>query len=1109
MFWRGTGILLIILSILAAGCREKQQGPALFDTLDDRATGLDFSNTLTPDDSFNVFHYMYFYNGAGIGAGDFNNDGLIDLYFASNQGDDKLYLNQGGLRFKDVSKAAQLPRDRGWSTGVSVVDINNDGLLDIYVCRVGNYETLRGRNQFLICTGTDEKGIPTYVDRAPAMGLDYAGFSTQAAFFDYDNDGDLDMFLLDHSVHEKGVFMPRATFNKEEIAGDRIYRNDDLKFTDVTGETGIYSSPIGYGLGVAIADINLDGYSDIYVGNDFHENDYLYINNGNGRFTEEINNCMMHTSQFSMGVDIADINNDGLSDIISMDMLPSDPYILKRSLGEDEYDIFQLKLKSGYNYQYTRNNLQLNRGNGKFSEVGLYSGIAATDWSWAALWLDFDNDGWKDLFVSNGIPKRMNDIDYINFISNGEIQQKIRTRAIHEKDIALIAKFPQIKIPNCFFHNTGAVRFNDLNGQVRNNRSTYSNGAVYADFDNDGDLDIVVNNIDEPALLYRNNTNDTAGSYLSVRLTGAPANRNAIGAKLVLYTNNGLRLYEKSPVHGFLSSMEIPLHVGLKDTHVDSMFIVWPDNSYAPIQWPQQTKELFLQWQPGLAKFDYSKIKDYHQRSPVFFTNITASTGLDYVHKENAFPEFNREPLIPHMLSAEGPAMAVADINRDGLDDVFIGAGKWEKNAVYIQQRNGQFTRMVQPALEADSTWEDVSACWTDVNNDSWPDLVVASGGNEFYGKDIHLTPRLYINDGQGRLTRQAKAFDGIYVNASVVIPYDFNGDGYADLFLGGRSVPWDYGQVPRSYLLLNDGKGNFTDVTDQFAPGLSQIGFVKHAQWIDLDNDHDNELVLAMEWDGIIAFTNNEGHFSKVLLTGKKGWWNFIYPVDINLDGKTDLVAGNLGLNSRLTASPEQPVRFYYNDFDDNGKKEQVITYYLNGQEIPFANKAELEKQMPVLKKKFLHAEDFARATLTELFSEKKITGAVQFSADYFSNAVLINKGNFDFEPHALPWDAQLSPYKCAALLYADNDSLPDLLLAGNSYENNMEMGRYDADFGTLLLNKGDGKFAAAPLNGQVIEGQVRQLQTMKVGNKQAFILARNNDRVMVLSWQPTSYHP
>jgi hypothetical protein len=1109
MFGRGTGILFLLSIILVAGCREEQQGPALFDTLTYRATGLDFTNKLTPDDSFNVFHYMYFYNGAGIGAGDFNNDGLIDLYFASNQGEDKLYLNQGNLRFKDVSNTAQLPSDRGWSTGVSVVDINNDGLLDIYVCRVSNYETLQGSNQFLICTGLDAQGIPTYVDRAPEMGLDFAGFSTQAAFFDYDNDGDLDMFLLDHSVHEKGVFRARATFSKEETVGDRIYRNDDLKFTDVTAATGIYSSPIGYGLGVAIADINLDGYSDIYVGNDFHENDYLYINNGKGGFTEEINNCMMHTSQFSMGVDIADINNDGLSDIISMDMLPSDPYILKRSLGEDEYDIFQLKLKSGYNYQYTRNNLQLNRGNGKFSEVGLFSGIAATDWSWAALWLDFDNDGWKDLFVSNGIPKRMNDIDYINFISNGEIQQKIRARAIHEKDIALIDKFPQIKIPNRFFHNNGALQFNDLNGQVRNNRSTYSNGAVYADFDNDGDLDIVVNNIDEPALLYRNNTNDTAGQYLSVKLTGTAMNRNAIGAKLVLYTNNGLRLYEKSPVHGFLSSMEGPVHIGLKNTRIDSMFVIWPDNSYTQVQQPLPASELAVQWQPGLPAFDYASIKDYHRRIPVTFTNITASARLDYVHKENPFPEFNREPLIPHMLSAEGPAMAIADINRDGLDDVFIGAAKWEKNAVYIQQRNGQFTRTIQPALEADSTWEDVSACWTDVNNDSYPDLVVASGGNEFYGNDIHLTPRLYLNDGQGRFTKKANAFEAIFVNASVVISYDFNGDGYADLFLGGRCVPWNYGEAPRSYLLLNDGKGNFKDVTEQIAPDLPYVGFVKHAQWIDLDNDKDNDLVLAMEWDGITAFINNEGYFKKVHLTDKKGWWNFIYPVDINLDGQIDLVAGNLGLNSRLTASAQQPVRFYYNDFDDNGKKEQVITYYLNGQEIPFANKAELEKQMPVLKKKYLHAEDFAKATLPELFSEKKLAAAVQFSADYFSNAVLINKGNFNFELYALPWAAQLSPYKCATMLYADNDSLPDLLLAGNAYENNMEMGRYDADFGTLLLNKGNGNFVAAPLSGQVIEGQVRHMQPIRIGKQDAIILARNNDSVMVLGWQKMQHTP
>lgn len=1092
----------MIFTVLLSAC-GRNDGPHLFKVMDDDATGLHFTNKLTPRDSFNVFHYMYFYNGAGLGAGDLNNDGLIDLFFASNQGENKLFLNKGKLQFKDVTAATGIPQDGGWNTGVSIVDINGDGLLDIYVSRVGDYEILHSRNQFLICTGIDKNGVPHYTDKAREMGVDFSGFATQAAFLDYDMDGDLDMFLLDHSVHEKGVFRPRKEFDTTAVVGDRFFRNDGGLFTDVTRQAGIISSPIGYGLGVCVSDINLDGYPDIYVTNDFHENDYLYINQKNGRFHEELNQCIMHTSQFSMGVDIADVNNDGLSDIISMDMQPYDPYILKRSLGEDEYDIFQRKLKSGYNYQYARNNFQLNRGNGKFSEIGMYSGISATDWSWAALWMDFDDDGYKDLFVSNGIPKRMNDIDYINFVSNSEIQQKIRTHAIHEKDIALTDKFPQIKIPNKFFRNTGHLSFADLKDSV-DEKSSYSNGAVYADFDNDGDLDIVVNNIDEPAVLYRNTSNDgKTDSFLNIKLQGPAGNINALGAKLVVFANKEVRTYEKSPVKGFLSSMETPLHIGLKNTKVDSILLIWPDNSYERVTPVVHQPAMTIQYRPGLPAFDYSLINDPARRSAVKVEDITRSTALDFVHKENDFPEFSRDPLIPHMLSAEGPALAVADINKDGLEDLFIGSAKWAKSAVFLQQPSGKFVRTAQPQLDKDSVYEDVSACWTDVNNDGYVDLIVASGGSEFYGNDPHLQPRLYINKGNAQLVRSSNAFNHIYANASVVIPYDFNNDGFMDLFVGGRSVPREYGQVPRSYLLENDGRGNFQDVSDITAKGLSQVGFVKNAIWFDLDKDNDQDLILALEWDGIVAFTNDNGHFTKRMLTDKKGWWNFILPVDIDQDGNIDLIAGNLGLNARMKASGAQPVRFYYNDFDDNGKKEQVLTYYLEGKEIPWASKAELEKQMPVLKKRYLYAGEFAKASLQDIFTEKKLATSTLFTADYFSNAVLMNKGNWQFETRALPWKAQLTPYKDAVVVDANGDSLPDIFLAGNFYENNVEMGRYDADFGTLLLNKGGGVLQPAPIDSFLLQGQVRHMQPIRIKGQDAFVLARNNDSAMVIRFR------
>ncbi|WP_240348323.1 VCBS repeat-containing protein [Longitalea arenae] len=1104
----GLSLILFYCTIMALlpGCSSRPAEPALFEALDHQQTGLHFSNQLAAQGQFNLFTYMYFYNGAGIGAGDFNNDGLIDLFFASNQQQNKLYLNAGGLQFKDITAAAGIPNDGGWSTGVSVVDINNDGLLDLYVCRVGNYEVLHSRNQLLICQGIDKNGIPVYKDKAGEYGLDFSGFSTQAAFLDYDNDGDVDMFLLNHSVHANSNFRPRKTFagTYDALSGDRFYRNDGNRFTDVTRETGINSSVIGYGLGVTVADINLDGYPDIYIGNDFHENDYVYINQRNGTFKDDIDSCMMHTSQFSMGVDVADVNNDGLAEVISMDMLPSDPYILKRSLGEDAYDIFFEKIRNGYNYQYTRNNFQLNRGNGMFSEVGLYSGVHATDWSWAALWMDFNNDGLKDLFVSNGIPKRMNDIDYINYVSNQEIQGKIRANKVNETDMALLEKFPEIKIPNKFFVNTGQGQFKDDEKKIHNNESTFSNGAIYADLDNDGDLDVVVNNINEPAILYQNKNNDPGNKrYVQIKLQGPEKNINALGAKVVVFAGQEICLYEKQPVHGFLSAMEIPIHIGLERIKPDSAFLVWPDNTCQRLAFPKDSTVLHLRYQQGLPRFNYEMITSRHKYNSKPMENITQAVNLKHRHIENPFVEFDREPLIPHMLSSEGPALAVADINKDGLEDVFIGSAKREKSVIYIQQAAGKFSKLEQPALEADSMYEDVDACWVDVNNDGNIDLVVASGGNEYFGEDENLLSRVYLNDGKGRFSRLKNAIENVYITASCVVPYDFNKDGFVDLFLGGRAVPWEYGHAPRSYLLQNDGTGKFKDVTAQRAKELADAGFVTRAAWCDLDKDGDEDLIVSLEWGGIDAYLNTNGVFSRKELITKKGWWNFILPYDLDGDGDLDLVAGNLGLNSRLKASDKEPVRLYYNDFDDNGKKEQVLTYYVGGKELPFANKSELEKKMPVLKKRFLYAEDFAKASLKDLFTADKLEKASVLSADYFSNAVLVNDGKMNFSLQALPWQGQLSSFRDAVVVNANNDSLPDLLLMGNYYENNIEMGRYDADFGTVLVNKGKASFACESINGLTIKGQTRRIRPITIGKKEAFILARNNDSTMIIRYK------
>ena len=1099
---------LVLFVFILTGCKSKPKDAPLFITLDNTRTGLNFSNDLSYNKDFNLFKYMYFYNGGGVGAGDFNNDGKIDLFFASNQHQNKIYLNKAGLQFTDVTKEAGIPNDGGWSTGISVVDINNDGLLDIYVCRVGKYETLNSKNQLLICKGLSKDGIPFYKDEAQQYGLDFSGFSTQAAFFDYDNDGDLDMFLLNHSVHQNGTFKPRADFTNtySDVSGDRIYRNDgNAHFTETTKQTGIQSTAIGYGLGICIADINLDGFPDIYIGNDFHENDYLYINQKNGTFKEEGEQRMMHSSQYSMGVDVADINNDALPEIISMDMLPADPYILKRSLGEDAYDIFNFKIKSGYSHQYTRNNLQYNRGNGMFSEVGLYAGVAATDWSWAALFTDFDNDGLKDLFISNGIPKRMNDIDYINFISNGEVQQKIHENNVDDKDLALINKFPEIKLPNKFYKNNGNLSFTDEENRIEKNPLTFSNGSVYADLDNDGDEDIVTSNINGAALVYENTqSQNNKPSSVTINLKGTAQNVHAVGSKIIVYANKTeVRTYEKFPVRGFLSSMEMPVLLGMVNSSIDSVLVVWPDNSYQNIgNLTGSAKILKFEYKQGLPKYDYTRLTD-RKNAGNQVVDITKDVNLQYLHEENHFVEFDRESLIPRMFSTEGPALAVGDLNKDGLEDVFIGSSRNKKAVIFLQEKNGKFIKSVQPVIDKDSAYENIDACFTDVNNDGNIDIVIAGGGNEFYGNDFHNTPRIYLNDGKANFTKLENAFGELYLTASCVVPYDFNGDGFVDLFIGARAVSNEYGQVPQSYLLLNDKTGKFKNVTDQYAAGLSNVGFVTQALWFDINKDGNKDLLLAQEWGGITAFINNNRKFEKTVLSDKKGWWNFMLPVDADNDGDVDLIVGNLGTNSRLKASEKEPVKMYYNDFDGNGKKEQILTYFLNGKEIPFANKAELEKQMPsVMKKKFLYAEDFGKASLTDMFTQSKLDKASMFSANYFSNAILINKGNLQFDTKALPMAAQFSSLKDAVVVNANNDALPDIFIGGNFYDDNIEMGRYDADYGTVLINKGNGNFNCEALNGLQIKGQIRHIKPILIGKQQAYVVARNSDSAMVIKF-------
>lgn len=1094
-------LLLTAVAFSACSSGNKKSASSIFKVLETNDTGIDFGNDLTYDKDFNLLRYIYFYNGSGIGSGDFNNDGKIDLYFGSNQKQNQLYLNEGEMHFTNRTKEAEIPDDKGWTTGVSVADVNADGLLDIYVCRVGYYETLRSKNQLLICTGIDKNGVPHYKDEAKKYCLEFSGLSTQAAFFDYDLDGDLDMFLLNHSANGYTSLRTRSDFIKTSnpVVGARIYRNDDSSFTDVTKETGINNSILGYGLGIAMADINLDGYPDVYVGNDFYENDYLYINQKNGTFLEESENRLMHTSHYSMGVDIADVNNDAFPEIISLDMLPSDPATLKMSSSEDDYDLFKSKISEGYFYQYSRNNLQLNRRNGLFSETGLYSGIAASDWSWAPLWMDFDNDGLKDLFISNGIPKKMNDIDYINYLSNTELQMSNMEKEAFYNDVALIKKLPENAMPNKFYRNKGNLTFEEK--VIEGNQPSFSNGTVYADLDNDGDLDIVVNNVNAKALIYENriNTKDERTS-LKIDLVGDVKNKRAIGSKIIAYAGNEIRTYEKFPVKGFLSSMEESFLIGIMNTKIDSLFLVWPDNTFQKLSFPVNEKSIKLTYQKGLPAFDYGRLQRSYINQSVSVTDITSATGIDYMHKENMFVDFNIERLMPHMVSTEGPAIAVADVNHDNLDDVFIGSAKDSKCILYLQTTSGRFIKSIQPELDRDSTYEAVAANWCDFNKDGHLDLIVVNGVDQYYDEADYGTPRIYFNNGKGQLTKAVEPFSNINISASTAEAADFNNDGFADLFIGARSVSGYYGKIPHSYLLQNTGKGKFIDVTKTIAKEIGEIGFVTSSTWIDIDKDADQDLMVTLQWGGIYVFLNDKGTFQKKAITDKKGWWNFVLPYDFDADGDIDFIAGNAGENTRLKASVNEPVKMYFNDFDGNGKFEQILTYYVANKEVLFAGKGDLDRQLPIVKKKFLYAKDFSKASVTDLFGKEMVANSTRLSADYFSNAILINNGNLNFSVMKLPWQAQLSAYKDAVPFNANNDSLTDILLVGNYYDYNTEMGRSDADFGSVLINKGNNNYYHEVLNGVAIKGQARRIKQVSINKKTAYIVARNNDRIMVI---------
>ncbi|HWA33408.1 MAG TPA: VCBS repeat-containing protein [Cyclobacteriaceae bacterium] len=1097
-------IVVSILLIGIVGCQpDKAKVEKRFRLIPSSESNVKFRNDIVPSVEFNIFNYMYFYNGAGVATGDLNGDDLVDIYFTGNQQSNRLYLNRGAFKFEDVTDAANAVGFSSWATGVTMADVNADGKLDIYISYLGNYLMHQSRNQLLINEGNDANGVPKFTDRAVAYGLDLVGFSTQAAFFDYDVDGDLDMYMLNHSLHQNGTF-GRSSLRTEShpLAGDKLMRNDGNHYTDVTKEAGIYNSVIGYGLGLVVSDVNMDGYPDIYVGNDFHENDYLYINQKNGTFKESLQEQMMHTSHFSMGCDFGDFNNDAFPDLISMDMLPQDPMILKASAAEDTYDLYSFKIGYGYNYQYARNTLQLNQRNNSFSEIGLMAGVYATDWSWSALWADFDLDGFKDIFISNGIERRSNDLDYINFIGEDSIQEKIRNE-MHEKEMNYFRKMPQIKIPNALYLNNRDSTFTNMSLEWGLDQPSYSHGAAYADLDNDGDLDLVTNNAADVAFLYENLTRRASvtgqNGFLQVTLKGKGGNRNGLGAKVFLYKSGKVQMQECMATRGFQSAVDTRLTFGLGNTDgVDSAIVVWQDGSSEIIKDIKKDQRIEVDQNNAKPGFSYTR---FHREKPLFH-DVTKRLKIDFDHAENRFVEFNREGLIPHMVSAEGPAIAVGDANGDGLDDVYLGNAKWARSGLWIQQKSGEFKNQQSALFRSDSTYEEVSAEFFDADKDGDNDLFVVSGGNEWSNNEEYMQPRLLLNDGKGNFTNKIQV--PVYLTGSVVASTDFDNDGDVDVFVGARAVPWKYGIKPDSYLLLNDGKGNFS--VSETSPVLKGLGFVKDARWADVDGDNDKDLVVASEWSPITILLNDGGKLSAMPLAGSglentEGLWNGVDAADFDGDGDLDFIFGNLGLNSKLRTSVEKPVKLFVCDFDKNGSVDQVLTHFIGEKEYPFYTRDEMTKQLPYLKKKYLSYHKFAESSLKDIFSEQELAACSLLVAKTFEHVYVENLGSNKFKVSGLPKASQFSTISGVISGDFDLDGRLDAIVAGNFYGVNVQMGRYDASYGQLLKGSKNGFKAVPPVeSGISIPGETRRLRRIRVGNADYILALRNNDTPLAL---------
>ena len=1088
-----TKLILGLCALLVFSCATEDK-PALqtFELIDASITGIDFSNDLTYDNDFNVYKYRNFYNGGGVAIGDINNDGLPDIYFTSNQNENKLYLNKGNFEFEDISASAKVSGTRPWSTGVTMVDINADGFLDIYVCNSGDLNGENKQNELFI-----NNGDLTFTEKAVDYNLGDKGFSTHASFFDYDKDGDLDAYILNNSYQAIGSFDLRRNERpkRDLLGGDKLMENVDGKFVDVSEKAGVYGSVVGFGLGVTVGDVNNDGWEDIYVSNDFFERDYLYINNQNGTFSEELENQITATSGASMGADMADINNDGYNDIFITEMLPSEYQRLKTVTTFEDWNKYKLKVNSGYHHQFTRNTFQLNNTNNSFSEIGRLSGVEASDWSWGALIFDMDNDGYKDLFISNGIYRDLTNQDYLQYVSNEEVLKSITSK--NEVDYKrLIEIIPSNKIKNHAYKNMGGLNFENFTTSGLQTES-FSNGAAYGDLDNDGDLDLVVNNLNMKSFVYKNTTMDSGeGAYIKFVLKGEDKNINAIGSKIKIEAEN--YTIENQPTRGFQSSVDPRPNFGLRSKDSISVTITWPSGKVTALKDVKVNQTLTLE-ESEARKVEAST----ETNGDVLFAEV--DERIAFKHKENNFVDFHRDRLLHHMCSTEGPKVSMGDLNNDGIQDMFIGGSKGNAPSILLGNKDNALVNTYSSNFDKNMNSEDAASLLFDADNDGDLDVYVCSGGVEFSQYSTDFMDRLYFNDGKGNLTLsdQKLPTKAVVHSTSTVISSDIDNDGDLDLFVGERIIPLKYGAPCSGFILQNDGKGNFTDVTQELAAELDGIGMITDALFTDLDEDGDEDLMVVGEFMGIEIFTNQEGKFLKKEseTSNLKGWWNTIHKVDLDNDGDLDFIVGNHGENSRFKASKEQPITLFSKDFDKNGFIDPVMAFRGNdGKDYPYALRHNLIDQMKGLKKRFPDYESFKNAGIRDIFTEDELKEANLLQATTLSSVILINDGDFKFRVQVLPIAAQVSNVYAIATNDFDNDGDQDIVMGGNLYNVKPEVGRYDASYGVYLENLGDFNFKThKDGNGFSVKGEVRDM----IIHNDKLIVARNSDSLAIFKYK------